>query len=248
MNAAASRNINQNLLLNPLPGAVNISNGLGINLNNLNKELQNNYNQNLEKLILTLTSYIDETTQEYFSILRHQYSHQMTSYSSSNSNQQNNISNFSNKTQYNDFQTSSIYLKQSTSSSSLPQSKSTSPYLFHNIQHQQHQIAANINYIQDLIGKLKQKVINKLNDYLSDIKSIDSSKLNNPENENFKYNIFSFSKENNYQNTNSFDSLVVAFLVLIISDQTNQFRAENDIDETFSQQKTLASFFDLVRI
>jgi hypothetical protein len=252
MNATSSRTISQNFLLNSVPGTVNmISNGLDANSNYLNKELHNNNNnnQNLEKLILSLTSYIDATTQEYFSMLRNQFnqSTSSSSYSSFNSNQQNNTINFSSKTQCSDFQTSSIYLTPSTSSS-LPQSKSTSPYLLHNIpqqqQPQQHQVSTNVSCIQDLIRKLKQKVIKKLNDYLSDTKSNNESS-NNPEKENFKFNCHSSSKENNYQNSNSLDSLVVAFLVLIISDQVNQLKIDNDVDENILQQKTLASYFDL---
>ena len=223
----------------------------------LNRDYNNNNNQNLEKLILALTSFIDATTQEYFSFLQHHYNQSSPTSSSSsssyNSNQQNSLVNFSNKTQYNEFQTSSIYLTPSTSSSSLPQSKSTSPYLLHHTiqqqqqqqqQQQNQQISTNVNYIQDLMSKLRQKVLNKLDDYLSDIKSINNdhelSKFNNnPEKENF----ISYSPPK--ENSSSVDSLVVAFLVLIISDQANQLKLENDTDETMSHQKSLASYFDL---
>ena len=260
----ATKHMNQNIVLNPTNGTIDVNNttsGL--------VDVNTNYiNQSLENLLTTISSYIDATTQEYLTILQHKhnnnnnYGHPSTcQYSSVNSNQ-NNIINFSiNTPQYSDFQQSSVYLTPSTSSSSLPQSNSTSPYL-NNSQHQHRQSSASsdTSCIQELLRKLKHKIVKILNDYLSNVKvnnNQDFPKLNGDLDKLKNMNSLRESFQS-YQTTNdnklcgSVDSLIVAFLVLVISDQTSQIKTENVSEITTSSATTssfnyhqLSSYFDL---
>ena len=229
---ATSRTINPNFFLNsPATSSLDI------------KSRCKNSTENYNNLIKSLISYIDSATHEYLSMLQHQKqlqhnnNYHQQSYGSLNSNQ--NIINFTNKTQFNDYHAnqSSVYLTPSTSSSSLPQSKSTSPYLHQNLQQQpqQHiQQLPNTNFTQELLFKLKQKIINKLNEYLGDLKMNDYelSEFNKVEKENtksFNTSRFNYSKEN-IQLSSSFECTFVAYLFLVISDQVKQSTSKSEID------------------
>jgi hypothetical protein len=223
---AASRTTNFILPTNNLEAHLNYGDVQNYNNNN-NKSFCTN-NPSLDKLMKSLISYIDSATQDYLSILQQQqqqqhvhvqHNYHQTSYNNSNSHNK--------AAQFNDYQTSSVYLTPSTSSSSLPQSKSTSPYLHHNL-HQQHQ-QQNLSTAQELLWKLKQKITNKLNEYLAEMNDRTSQAIKG-EKENTK---IKDKKGNKLQLSSSFDCIFAAYLFLIISDQKQQQQQQTvkpDID------------------